>query len=180
MAAQLAVWTVALLCLGGYTRHQAKSVRQREATGCCRVAPSNIARDIAGCLFTFVSSILVYYEVLTEKFSAYLDPVIALLYIIFLVCSSVSITRDSCLILLQTIPGNHHRNTLVSHPQRASLGNVVFYHPLLAGNVDVSLLKKFLLAKFPGILSLHEFHTWTFTPGTLVITGHITYQASRQ
>ena len=43
--------------------------------------------------------------------------------------------------------------------------------------MDISLLKTFLLKKFPGILSLHEFHTWTFTPGTLVCTGHITYQA---
>ena len=40
----------------------------------------------------------------------------------------------------------------------------------------MTLLKEFLLTKFPGILSLHELHTWTFTPGTLVMTGHITYQ----
>ena len=45
------------------------------------------------------------------------------------------------------------------------------------GNVDISNLKKYLLKKFPGILALHEFHTWTFTPGTLVLTGHIMYQA---
>ena len=44
------------------------------------------------------------------------------------------------------------------------------------GNVEISLLKKYLLKKFPGILALHEFHTWTFTPGTLVLTGHIVYQ----
>ena len=38
------------------------------------------------------------------------------------------------------------------------------------------MLKKFLLQKFPGILSLHEVHCWTFTPGKLVVTGHIMYQ----
>jgi len=162
LAANLVVWAVSLLSLGGYTHHQKKSVRQEHACcdqaqsgpRCCKsfalrgVRTSDLTRDLSGCLFTFLSSILVYYEVLTEKFSAYLDPVIALVYIIFLLSSCVRITRDSCLILLQTIPGN----------------------------VDVSLLKKFLLTKFPGILSLHEFHMWTFTPGTLVITGHITYQ----
>ena len=42
--------------------------------------------------------------------------------------------------------------------------------------MDITLLKNFLLTKFPGIVSLHEFHTWTFTPGTLVLTGHIVYQ----
>ena len=46
------------------------------------------------------------------------------------------------------------------------------------GNVEIALLKKYLLKKFPGILSLHEFHTWTFTPGTLVLTGHIMYQVT--
>ena len=44
------------------------------------------------------------------------------------------------------------------------------------GNVEFLLLEKYLLSKFPGILSLHEFHTWTFTPGKLVLTGHIMYQ----
>ena len=124
----------------------------------------SVTRDLGGCVFTFISSILVYNEVLTEKFSAYLDPVIALIYIIFFISSCVNITKDSCLILLQTIPGNiKNKKTFL-----------LFITP---GNVDISLLKTFLLKKFPGILSLHEFHTWTFTPGTLVCTGHITYQA---
>ena len=47
---------------------------------------------------------------------------------------------------------------------------------MFTGNVEISVLKKYLLKKFPGILSLHEFHTWTFTPGTLVLTGHVVYQ----
>ena len=66
----------------------------------------SVTRDLGGCVFTFISSILVYNEVVAEKFSAYLDPVIALVYIIFFISSCVNITKDSCLILLQTIPGN--------------------------------------------------------------------------
>ena len=69
--------------------------------------------------------------------------------------------RDSCLILLQTIPGN----------------------------VEVSLLKKFILNKFPGILSLHEVspfcpspslpqvHIWTLAPREMVLTAHVTYRS---
>ena len=49
---------------------------------------------------------------------------------------------------------------------------------IFSGNVEISLLKKYLLKKFPGILSLHDVHTWTFTPGTLVLTGHIMYQVT--
>ena len=122
LAANLFVWSVSLLTLGGYTHHQKKSVRQDKCCNCetdsnystsphccCfplrRVTSSDLSRDLAGLLFTFLSSILVYYEVLTDKFSAYLDPVIALVFIIFLMSSCSSITKDSCLILLQTIPG---------------------------------------------------------------------------
>ena len=121
LAANLLVWAVSLLTLGGYTHHQSKSVRQETESvwssgKCCfspvsRVSTSDLTRDLAGLIFTFLSAILVYYKVLEEKFSPYLDPVIALLYIIFFVSSSVNITKDSCLILLQTIPGTRSNTT---------------------------------------------------------------------
>ena len=124
LAANLVVWLVALLTLGGYSHHQKKSVRLDKCSGrggegkgtaskCCsgsvhlqKFSTSDLTRDLGGCIFTFISSILVYNKVLTEKFSAYLDPVIALIYIIFFISSCVNITKDSCLILLQTIPGS--------------------------------------------------------------------------
>ena len=120
LAANLVVWLVSLFTLGGYSHHQKKSVRLDKCRGragetdkkkCCSIihlqkfTTSDLTRDLGGCVFTFISSILVYNEVLAEKFSAYIDPVIALIYIIFFVSSCVNITRDSCLILLQTIPG---------------------------------------------------------------------------
>ena len=46
--------------------------------------------------------------------------------------------------------------------------------------LQVSLLKSFLLTKFPGIVSVHEFHVWTLTPGCLVLTGHLTYASQDQ
>ena len=51
-----------------------------------------------------------------------------------------------------------------------------YWYALISGNVEIYLLKEYLIKKFPGILALHEFHTWTFTPETLVLTGHIMYQ----
>ena len=151
------------LCLYGIRELASATSRSNQSEQSLDIS---LTRDLGGCVFTFISSILVYNEVLTEKFSAYIDPVIALIYIIFFISSCVNITKDSCLILLQTIPGNYRR----FYKLKSSISKT-------AGNVDISLLKTFLLKKFPGILSLHEFHTWTFTPGTLVCTGHITYQA---
>ena len=43
---------------------------------------------------------------MNEEYTAYLDPIIALVYIVVLVWSCVPLVKDSCLILLQTIPGN--------------------------------------------------------------------------
>merc|ERR1712013_146827 len=99
-------------------------------------------------LDTFLTCSLVYYEVVTEQFSAYLDPIISIVYIVILIWTCIPMVKASSYILLQTIPGN----------------------------VEFSVLKKFLLQKFPGILALHEFHVWTFTPGKLVLTGHIVYK----
>jgi len=158
-----AVWLVSFFVMGGYSYHQSSAVKQdkpdrplaREeetVSGCSsfmkKTHMADVTRDLCGCVFSFLTCSLVYYQVVTDDYSAYLDPIISMIYIVFLVWTCVPIVKESCLILLQTIPGN----------------------------VEVTLLKKFLLQKFPGILGLHEVHCWTFTPGKLVVTGHIMYQ----
>jgi len=163
------LWIISFSTIGGFSYHQKLAVRQQSGTRgslssksrtqetdgqlscayfCQRARVSDLLRDFCGSFFTLLTSSLVYFKVVTEDYLEYLDPIICLVYIIFLISSCISLVKDSCLILLQTIPGN----------------------------VDISNLKKYLLKKFPGILALHEFHTWTFTPGTLVLTGHIMYQ----
>merc|ERR1719244_83852 len=124
-----------------------------DSQSCCsrfmkKTRMADVMRDLFGCGFTFLTCSLVYYEVVTEQFSAYLDPIISIVYIVILIWTCIPMVKASSYILLQTIPGN----------------------------VEFSVLKKFLLQKFPGILALHEFHVWTFTPGKLVLTGHILYK----
>jgi len=147
--ADIAVWLVALTAFGGYSALQGRAVGQ------CRngsVRAAELTRDLQGPLFTSLTSSLVWLGVVTPEYSAYLDPLVSLVYIMTVCWSSAPLVRDSCLILLQTIPGN----------------------------VEVSLLKSFLLTKFPGIVSVHEFHVWTLTPGCLVLTGHLTYASQDQ
>ena len=55
---------------------------------------------------TFSIEFLSCLQVVNEEYTAYLDPIIALVYIVVLVWSCVPLVKDSCLILLQTIPGN--------------------------------------------------------------------------
>jgi len=109
---------------------------------------ANIGRDLLGVLFTFTICSAIHFKMIVAEYSNYIDPVMSMLYIITLTWTCVPLVRASCLILLQTIPGN----------------------------VDVTLLKQFILQKFPGILALHEVHVWTLTPSDMVLTAHITYQ----
>jgi len=160
----VATWLLSFLVIGGYSYHQGRAVTQRkpkkrneygkgDSQSCCsrfmkKTRMADVMRDLFGCGFTFLTCSLVYYEVVTEQFSAYLDPIISVVYIVILIWTCIPMVKASSYILLQTIPGN----------------------------VEFSVLKKFLLQKFPGILALHEFHVWTFTPGKLVLTGHILYK----
>lgn len=144
LGGQVAVWGLAYLAIGGYSHHQARAVR--EDTLGTQVA--NIGRDLLGVLFTFTICSAIYFKMIVAEYSNYIDPVMSMVYILTLIWTCVPLVRASCLILLQTIPGN----------------------------VDVTLLKQFILQKFPGILALHEVHVWTLTPSDMVLTAHITYQ----
>ena len=57
-------------------------------------------------MFLFLLRVyILLYQVVNDEYTAYLDPVIALVYILVLIWSCVPLVKDSCLILLQTIPG---------------------------------------------------------------------------
>lgn len=144
LGGQVGVWGVAYMTIGGYSHHQIRAVSQ----GSIRTKVADIGRDLLGVMFTGVICSLVLFKVMIPVYASYLDPVGSMIYIATLVWTCVPLVRDSCLILLQTIPGN----------------------------VEVSQLKKFILQKFPGILSLHEVHVWTLTPREMVLTAHVTYQ----
>jgi len=163
VSVNVAVWLLSFFIIGGYSYHQGRAVTQakpskkvymhdEKMSGCSRFMEktrmADVVRDLFGCGFTLLCSSLVHYKVVTEDYSAYLDPVISIAYMVILVWTCIPMVKASSYILLQTIPGN----------------------------VEFSVLKKFLLQKFPGILALHEFHVWTFTPGKLVLTGHILYK----
>ena len=116
----VAVWLVSFFVIGGYSYQQSRAVRQgkpnrqharpeeTDSAGCSFMKKTRVAdvtRDLCGCVFTFLTSSLVYYQVVTDDYSAYLDPVISMVYIVFFIWTCVPLVKESCLILLQTIPG---------------------------------------------------------------------------
>ncbi|KAI4497782.1 hypothetical protein M0802_007108 [Mischocyttarus mexicanus] len=104
-----------------------------------------ICRDVLGCLFVMIVSILVY---LTDSGVAkYLDPVFAIISSISLLVLSYPFMKESTMILLQTIP-NH---------------------------INIDSLKKDLLEAFPQIVDVHDFHVWQLTSQKIILTVHIIF-----
>lgn len=165
-AVHLLVWTFSFVMVGGHTHLQNTAVRivtQRrflKSRGISKgeektfkdilseVRLKEIARDLHGLIYNLVTCCMIKFEVLREEYTPYADPILGIIFISTLIYSSSSLFRDSCNILLQTIPGN----------------------------VEIGLLKRVLLAKFPDVVGIHEIHVWTFTPGDLVLTAHLKYQ----
>ncbi|XP_035733756.1 zinc homeostasis factor 1-like isoform X1 [Vespa mandarinia] len=104
-----------------------------------------ICRDVLGCIFVMLVSILVYFT--DSDVAKYLDPVFAIISSISLLVLSYPYMKESGLILLQTIP-NH---------------------------INIDSLKKELLEAFPGIVNVHDFHVWQLTSQKIILTVHIIF-----
>ncbi|XP_011310836.1 zinc transporter 1 isoform X2 [Fopius arisanus] len=169
------------LIIGGYTFNQSLYlhvtkdggvVLQRDvADGEQRLAPTRrspiampksgrlmeISRDVFPCVLVVVASVLVHFtyeesatipgKASEHDISKYFDPAIAIISAVFLFTLSYPYLRDSCMILLQTIP-NH---------------------------INIDSLQKELLAAFPGIVNVHDFHVWHLAGTKVVSTVHITF-----
>ncbi|XP_044593699.1 zinc transporter 1 [Cotesia glomerata] len=104
-----------------------------------------MCRDVLGCILVVVNSLLVY---LTDAHLAkFFDPIFAIISSVSLFALSYPYLRESGLILLQTIP-NH---------------------------INIDSLKKELLAAFPGIVNVHDFHVWQLAGEKIVSTIHIIF-----
>ena len=50
---------------------------------------------------------MIQYNIVSETYIAYVDPIMAIVYILLLTWFSGPLIRESCMILLQTIPGTN-------------------------------------------------------------------------
>ncbi|KAK0075208.1 hypothetical protein PV325_007240 [Microctonus aethiopoides] len=104
-----------------------------------------MCRDVLGCIFVVIVSVFVY---MTDAHLAkFIDPIFAIIAAISLFVLSYPYLRESCMILLQTIP-NH---------------------------INIDSLKKELLEAFPGILNVHDLHVWQLAGEKIISTAHITF-----
>ena len=127
-------------------------VSRRLFFGDPRLEISNLARDITPCFILIVTCSMVYLIDQEEYPNApkYVDPLMALTTIAFLISSSIPLMKKTAFILLQSLPEEME-------------------------NVDV-LVKDLRDTFSPHVVSLHEFHVWCLVPSKIYATLHIVFK----
>lgn len=167
---------ICYLLIGGYTFHQGSFLYMNEE-GCVvlnRVVsndsisrgekrlsktqtapPSNyrqrqgakeMLRDTIGCLFVIICAVMVHFT--EENIAKYIDPLLSILSAIILMVLSFPYMKESCLILLQTIPDT----------------------------INIESLRSELLEHFPDIINIHDLHIWQLTATKVISTAHIIFE----
>ncbi|XP_019869874.1 zinc transporter 1 [Aethina tumida] len=124
-----------------------KNVRPSTVQPRQRQGIKEMLRDVIGCILVILCSICVYYADKNE-IAKYIDPVVSLVFVAVLTILSYPYMKESCFILLQTIPDT----------------------------IDIESLKTELLQHFPEIVNVHDFHVWQLTASKIISTVHIIFQ----
>ncbi|XP_044748981.1 zinc transporter 1 isoform X2 [Coccinella septempunctata] len=106
-----------------------------------------MVRDTLGSVLVIISAVLVYFA--HPGYVKYVDPAIAVIHAISLMQLSFPYMKESCFILLQTMPGS----------------------------INIDSLKVDLLKQFPDIVNVHDFHVWQLTTNKVISTVHIIFQS---
>ncbi|EDV97698.1 zinc transporter 1 [Drosophila grimshawi] len=105
-------------------------------------------RDVSSTLFVIVCAAIVYVAEDEQHTAKFIDPVLSIFSCVLLVTLSYPYMKESCLILLQTIPGS----------------------------IDLEIFEQTLVSKFPEIVSYHDLHIWQLAANSYVATIHIQFQ----
>ncbi|KAJ8919610.1 hypothetical protein NQ315_002232 [Exocentrus adspersus] len=105
-----------------------------------------MTRDINGCILVIICSLLIFFA--DKDYAKYIDPIMSLVSVTFIMVLSYPYMKESGLILLQTIPGT----------------------------INIDSLKAELLVHFPDIINVHDLHVWQLTASKVISTVHIIFQ----
>ncbi|XP_057661443.1 uncharacterized protein LOC130897001 isoform X1 [Diorhabda carinulata] len=105
-----------------------------------------MTRDVNGCILVVICALMVYFS--DKNTAKYIDPILSLISSTVTMFLSYPYMKESCLILLQTMPDT----------------------------IDIESLKIELLNHFPDIVNIHDFHIWQLTANKVISTVHIIFQ----
>ncbi|XP_076273644.1 zinc transporter 77C [Rhynchophorus ferrugineus] len=103
-------------------------------------------RDIIGCVLVMICSLIVMFT--DPQTAKYVDPIISLISATCIMTLSYPYIKESCLILLQTMPDT----------------------------IDIDTMGKQLVNHFPDIINIHDFHIWQLTASKVISTVHIIFE----
>ncbi|KAL3266787.1 hypothetical protein HHI36_010944 [Cryptolaemus montrouzieri] len=107
---------------------------------------NEMCRDVVGCILVIICSIWVHFA--DDRSIKFIDPGIAVIHAVSLMILSFPYMKESCFILLQTMPGS----------------------------INIYSLKVDLVKQFPDIVNVHDFHVWQLTANKVISTVHIIFQ----
>ena len=113
----------------------------------------HVMADALGSVVVMVSASVIW---LTDwKYRDYLDPLLSLVIVLLVSLSSWPLLKQSVLILLNSIPGLHQKNT--THGNSQDLSKHLF---LCLEHIDAEALKAGLVSSVSAIRNVHELHIW--------------------
>nr|XP_018908053.1 PREDICTED: zinc transporter 1 isoform X1 [Bemisia tabaci] len=112
-----------------------------------RQGPWEVCRDIIGCVFVMICAVTVYFS--DPKTAKYIDPIFSIISAVLLLILSYPYMKESCLILLQTIPDHINIDSLCTQLHKA----------------------------FPDILNVHDLHVWQLTANKTFSTAHMIFDS---
>lgn len=107
--------------------------------------PWEMSRDAIGCICVMICAIIVYLS--DSSVAKYVDPIIAIISAVLLLFLSFPYMKESCFILLQTIPDH----------------------------INIDSFSHQLIKTFPDIVNVHDLHVWQLTADKTISTAHIIF-----
>uniref|UniRef100_A0A1B6FTW7 Cation efflux protein cytoplasmic domain-containing protein n=1 Tax=Cuerna arida TaxID=1464854 RepID=A0A1B6FTW7_9HEMI len=154
---------LAFLLIGGYTFHQSSFLIRGNETATKgsteedmkkqavakktekRQGMWGLSRDCVGCVVVIICAIAVHNS--SSDVAKFVDPLFSILSATLVLLLSYPFMKESCLILLQTIPDHINIGSLCSQ----------------------------LVSAFPDIVNVHELHVWRLTVDKTYCTAHIIF-----
>jgi len=112
----------------------------------------HVMGDALGSAFVVANACIIKYGTQWGDQRLLADPITSLIMVFIIMIQTVPLVRDTCLILMETAPGN-----------------------ISADIADVESLEAELRG-VPGVIDIHEFHLWSLNTSTILCTVHIVMQ----
>jgi len=109
----------------------------------------HVLGDALGSVIVIVSALIIKYVNSPWKYKA--DPIMSMVMVIIILCTSIPLLKESAMILMQTVPTH----------------------------ITVRELQEKLLQKVEGVLAVHEFHIWQLAGNRIIASAHIRCQNLR-